>query len=90
MALRAVIEERDYAVAASVPENDENGEALPQSDRLAIAMRVSWEVERATGRPSVVTVDDDGHDVAAVIELGDAPEEEFEEVAAHFMEAASW
>lgn len=88
MALRAVVEERDYAVAAKIPSIDENGEEVPRSDRIAAAMRVSWEVTRLSGRPAEVV--DDGEEVAAILTIGDATEEEFEETAATFLEAASW
>jgi hypothetical protein len=86
--LRAVVEEREYAVAARVSEVDDGGEELPRSDRLATAFHIQQRAEALCGRPVSVVEDEDG--VAAVVTLGDALEPEFEETAVLLLEAASW
>lgn len=86
---RVVVQEEGYAVVARVSETDEHGEELPRSERLATAMRVAWTAEQRCGRPVRVVSDEKGP--AAVVELGDAPEADFEETAGTLLEiAASW
>lgn len=86
---RVLVQEEGYAVVARVAQTDENGEQLPQSERIATAIRVAWTAEQRCGRPVKVVQDEDGP--AAVVELGDAPEAEFEETAGTLLEiAASW
>lgn len=81
---RAIVEERDYAVAARVRATDGAGEKLPKSERLLIA----FEIERRCGRE--VQIVEEGGDYSVVAELGDAPERAFEEAAGALMEASSW
>lgn len=89
MVARIVVEEGDYAVIARVPATDANGEEVPRSDRISTALQVAWGVEARCGRAVQVIEDETGP--AAVVELGDAPESEFEETAGAILEiAASW
>lgn len=86
---RVVVQEEGYAVVARVVDKDEHGESLPRSERLATAMRVAWSAELRCGRPAQVIEDEAGP--AAVVELGDAPDSDFEETAGALLEiAASW
>lgn len=89
MQSRVVVQEESYAVIARVAGKDENGEELPRSERLASTMRLAWSAEARCGRPVQVVEDEEGP--AAVVELGDAPEADFEETVGAFLEiAASW
>lgn len=83
------VQEEGYAVVARVAAQDENGEELPRSERIATAIRVAWSAEQKCGRPVRVVSDEQGP--CAIVELGDAPESEFEETAGALLEiAASW
>jgi hypothetical protein len=84
---RSTVEELEYGVAARVESIDDQGEEVPQSDRIAEAMRIGWEAERVTGRPSKLVIDDRGP--AALIELGDASDPEYENVAGALLEVTS-
>lgn len=89
MMSRVVVQEEGYAVVARVADKDEQGERLPRSERLAAAMRLAWSAEARCGRPAHVVEDEQGP--AAVVELGDAPDSDFEETAGALLEiAASW
>lgn len=89
MQSRVVVQEEGYAVVARVAGRDENGEELPRSERLATAMRLAWSAQARCGRPAQVVEDENGP--AAVVELGDAPEADFEETAGALLEiASSW
>lgn len=83
------VEERDYGVAAKVKTRSRDGEIIPRSDRLGLAYQIQWNV-RARGRDARVVEDDDGREIAVVVELGDAPDSEFCEAAGALLEAASW
>ena len=86
---KVFVREEGYAVVARVSETDEHGEELPRSERIAIAMRVAWSAEQKCGREVRVVSDEEGP--AAIVELGDAPESEFEATAGALLEiAASW
>lgn len=69
----------EYAVVARVSKTTETGERIPRSDRLAAAMLFASAAEARCGRETRVVESDDGDEVAAVIDLGDASEEAFEE-----------
>ncbi len=85
MSLRTVVEEREYGVVARIGATDDADEEVPRSDQLAAAYRLQW----SCARPSQVIEDDEG--IATVVELGDAPDSEFEEVAGRLLEEAeSW
>lgn len=85
---RVVVQEEGYAVVARVSGTDENGEEVPRSDRMATAIRLVWSAQ-ARGRNAQVREDEEG--VAAVVELGDAPDSEFEETAGTLLGiASSW
>ncbi len=85
---RAVVEERDYAVAAKVRRTDANGEELPRSDRFLIACQIREKAVRSCGYP--VQVVEDAGDYAALVELGDASDQDFEEVGGALVEASTW
>lgn len=85
--LRAVVIERDYSVVAQIPGEDEQGERVPRSDRLATAFRLQEEVVSRGGRKPAIL--DDGHVVEAMMDLGDATDEEFDEAGSLMLEAAS-
>jgi hypothetical protein len=87
-ASKAIVEERDYAVAARVLRMDASGEELLKSERLGIAYRIRWEAELRCGR--TVSIVEEAGDYSAVIELGDASEQDFEEVGGALLEASSW
>lgn len=86
--LRAVVEEREYAVVARIGARDENGEEIPKSDRIAAAYRICEKARNSSKFPAEVVEDERG--VVALVHLGDAPDADFEEAAGTLLEAASW
>ncbi len=75
---RAVVSEDAYGVTARVSDTDENGEPLFRSDKLGTAMVIANRVKQC-GRACEIRESDGAMMVA--IDLGDAPESEFEEDA---------
>lgn len=86
---KADVEERDYAVAAKVRTTDDAGEQLPKSDRLLVAYRICEEAAKRFGRKATLVEEEPGIYVA-VLELGDASEQAFDEAAGALIEASSW
>jgi len=84
----AVVEQREYEVAARPSRTNEAGEEVPKSDRIATAIRVAQHAS-SSGYPARLVDEEDG-EVSAVVELGDASEEKFEDAARVMLEAASW
>lgn len=83
---KAVVSEGAYEVTARFTAQDDSGEIVPKFDRLVYAETVAARM-RASGRACEIV--DDAGDVAVSVQLGDAPEEEFDTVAGLLIEALS-
>lgn len=88
MMLRAHVVQREYSVSARPARTDDNGEEIPRSDRIATALHLV--MKASDSKYPARLVDEDDGEVSAVVELGDASDEKFEEVSQFLTQAASW